>query len=662
MQSKPRTRVSTDQLDALLARLPSWPDKAVGEHLTDEQTLAYFEERLDVTEVSLLDVHLEGCPECAARVAALFEAERFWQSEAGQAQISVFTDRLRKSLAKAAAELRPTQDRPAAENVWIEQASEQPMTSGSAERIPTKAPRRHIGRRSWFDQLISNARTSFRQLLLPAPDPVIVTSEMSRREFAYVSFSGLLAAPFFLSEAASPAGLMGEAIKGIHASHLKTTADEIVDAFFTAGTGELMSFYQLFFPTRLVGIENDDWDNNLAKIEAIQACCREKPELKERKGNWWRLRVLPAAAAAHLLSTVGRDESRELETLILRTHGEALNPNAAPNREVMEILWQNMTAAVIQSVRDWRRLTVSQELINAAAELCARFLAPGRETLPLLCPAVAAWQFLLTYERGLVARGDKTLIPGVRAAMARIRQTRSDRLRWLAELEELYDNRTTYAQMLPQTWENVMRRPYLKRAENMQAADYFVLLRIQMSHIHELLAREAISSPWQSEKERTNDLRTGSFGFLRNYKVTQEDWWSLKRSAENLLFVGGIAHAERRFQEVAPDLGINAPERPKAEELAKKVARVSFRKLQEANVMAEAVKNPRVVGIGRRLYAEAGDNVTEQLVAVQMLGVAVAAQIEGGGSDLPPTEAVRDVVVPLKAYQKALERVKDATG
>jgi len=181
------------------------------------------------------------------------------------------------------------------------------------------------------------------------------------------------------------------------------TPEAILEHFHDAPTGTLMFYYQLFWPIYITG-------QQLEKLEHLKAVCA-----KARKKRWQRVRALPAVAAAHALGSATDEVAEVLRNLIHFT----LDVEHEPNRGVIAIIWQSLTSALIRNHSHWQRLRLDSRFIAQAEAVCHSFLAG--DTL-LLDVATYAWQFLLTYERALLDRGDRETLGAIQLAHQRVAQ------------------------------------------------------------------------------------------------------------------------------------------------------------------------------------------------------------------------------------------------
>jgi hypothetical protein len=312
-------------------------------------------------------------------------------------------------------------------------------------------------------------------------------------------------------------------IKGLTEDRFVCETERILSSFRDAPTGTLMMYYQLFWPIFIA--PEKEIVNRVAELETV---CRAELQTKGKFQRWHRVSVLRAVAAIHALSVVSGEEAAEyFRSLIYTIHQKAHNEEL--QREILEIIWQNMTAALIKDRASWQGFVAGGPIIDEAAAASRLFLATGDDVL--LTVAVAAWQFLLTYERSLVSRHEFAEdLPKVKAAMERIRAEKSKNLSWLAELERIYkiEARNSIDRMLPHTWEVVMGR-HNPKTQLGEASEFFTIMRLQMNYANNLGA-QGKNSIYQT-RERANELGVSAFTFLAKYGFSKEEWKRLRVSS-----------------------------------------------------------------------------------------------------------------------------------
>jgi hypothetical protein len=481
----------------------------------------------------------------------------------------------------------------------------------------------------------------------------------SRRAFC-ARFPGLIAA-LCSWDSAPISGFLSARTQGIRTSHLKTTPEEIAETFFKAPSGELLSYYQLFFPTFLMNVGKSNWDDDLSKIEAIKNCCQARQELKTKSGNWWRLRALPAVAASHVLPYTTSHTANELQQLV----AHVFRTSAADwehEHDAVEIICQNLTASLLQDKCGWNLFSVEPILIQELCTLCIAFITGSDHETKLMGAATAGWQFVLTYERALLSRQDVTSALAVRQMMNQVKQARGERLAWLLQLENLYEEWTRYDCMPPHTSENVIRRPSLSDPKAKRIADYFVMVQLQEAYDNHLRLEGRLKSA-PSDERRILEQEKRIIGFCRNYGLTLDVLNEIERTELALLSPKALAHSKRVLLANDPDFSLEAAERESAVMWRQRISSVSLTKLGELNVVAEAFKDRKWVEQSQKLYKAAGTDTRNRLAAVCLPGAAYAAALTGADTTTAELEQIiQGKIGNCEAYQKGLEHAEEVAN
>lgn len=88
-----KMRITSKQVDRLLADVRALPEEPAGEHLSDDEFTLYAMAMLTPEATSKAEAHLGSCPNCAAETERLLEASRFWESEKGAWHLSELANR-----------------------------------------------------------------------------------------------------------------------------------------------------------------------------------------------------------------------------------------------------------------------------------------------------------------------------------------------------------------------------------------------------------------------------------------------------------------------------------------------------------------------------------------------------------------------------------------
>lgn len=392
-------------------------------------------------------------------------------------------------------------------------------------------------------------------------------------------FGGACAVPALAFDAGDELGELY--LQSIENRILSTRPDEVARAFLEAPTGTLMLFYQIFFPVYVFTEGERGEEGEIEKALRLEGVCNkiidtEKPE------RWHRLRVLKAVGAAHALPYANESELKELCRVIVTTNRRALDheaPEAELHREVLEILWQNLVTTLITK-RGWKHLRVIPEVLREAQDVCCRYLDGTENTSVLIHAAAAAWQFLLTYERSLLSRGEVDSARRVLAIRDEVKRVGGARYLWLDAMERrYYRGRFTRQEMLPQLSETLMGRCH---SSLRYSADFFVLMRLEATRLSEAKPETEYISATRAES-----ARKGSLSFLQNYGVSPEDWEGLRRLGDRLELPSWRetrAYGQRFFADYESMTSQSEFERAEAHAAQFLAREVPFRRLEEVEV------------------------------------------------------------------------------
>ena len=358
-----------------------------------------------------------------------------------------------------------------------------------------------------------------------------------RRQFlvreggGFLGLVGALAAALTYWPSKPSKGLANDVREAFIGDRLRTTDPlKIIDMFYQAQPGSLGVFYQLFFPHFV------RHETALDRTLKLKALCKRELEADEKKpaqeqqyaDRPHRLRALPAVAASHALGLFRGEASEEFRELIAKTHCRAISPDERPNREVLEIIWQNMTAALVRNKNNWEVFSAGPALIEEAEKVCSKFLA---DEPVLLLAAAEAWQFLLTYSRAVECRGDDGELERVRASLDCISSHEGPQLAWFQKFQCFYHTRRTHYDMLPQLTEPAIGRirathNQIRATHNQEEVglvDFLVLMQLQSIHTDHLVMQEGIISPY-STAARAKQIVEKTHTKLLAYDVWPSDW------------------------------------------------------------------------------------------------------------------------------------------
>jgi len=313
------------------------------------------------------------------------------------------------------------------------------------------------------------------------------------------------------------------------------TIDSIVSRVAEANVAALIAMYQFFFP----------FTRDVASIEALKRQSAKAALLEANREHQHRLQGLPAIASVHALGFVDDNEKEYLDDIIVATLSDALDPSKKPNREILEMVWQNALAALIRNDFNWNAINFSAATIRACEEICVRFL---EGEVALFYAAIAAYQFLLTYDRSLRNRRSAAS-PGSRQstqeALSRIEAYSSvAAFEWFYRLSNLYRGQIRRDQMIPQQSEIALALQQFP----IEIADYFLLTRFYGSYVNYEIRSEKIQTPYLSPQRAEFHANTCKLIFGLNRDLTRQHWRQLRdNSQSNFLSLATTRYVDRRL-------------------------------------------------------------------------------------------------------------------
>jgi hypothetical protein len=313
------------------------------------------------------------------------------------------------------------------------------------------------------------------------------------------------------------------------------SVESIVKSVAEADVAALIAKYQFFFP----------FARNVASIAALKRKTAEAALREAYRDHQYRLQALPAIASVHALGSVHDSEIEYLDDIIVGTLSDALDPSKKPNREILEMVWQNALAALIGSDFNWNGINFSASAIRANGEICARFLAGEKA---LFYPAIAAFQFLLTYERSLKNRrsiASPNSTRSVLEAFDRINAySSSATFEWFYRLSNLYQARFTRDEMIPQQSEIALGLAHFPPA----IADYFLMTRFYGSYVNNEIRTGGIQTAYVSPQRAEFHANTCKLIFGLNRDHTRQHWQQLRHNPQlNFLAVATARYVDKRL-------------------------------------------------------------------------------------------------------------------
>jgi len=223
--------------------------------------------------------------------------------------------------------------------------------------------------------------------------------------------------------------------ESIGPKRVATDPSEIVAEFGAAKPANLTVYCQLFWP-----IYRDA--DMLTKLD--RACAAQLASAPAANDKF-QVRLLPTLARIHALGSGGIRERSEHEAFIVSSHYDAResplssNPSGiSKDRDILEFIWRGSTCSLIRNDFAWSTFTVSQAVIVEADTVVRQYIS-GEDIL--FAPAMAAWQFLLTYFCALRERGEKQSVSIWNIIERNSTHGPDERLIWLRTMRELYHGR-----------------------------------------------------------------------------------------------------------------------------------------------------------------------------------------------------------------------------
>jgi hypothetical protein len=462
--------------------------------------------------------------------------------------------------------------------------------------------------RAYFEKLVDEGKRYVRAIrtrTIPSEEASWELT-LNRRQFLNLACKTSIIGPACFTFG-GPAML--EAVDDLRNLPRITTVEGLIREFNDAPSSALMAIYQLF-PTPT---SSDDLPGYL---EDLRRRCDQMIAVGGKVGRWHRLFVLPAAAAAHSLTLFPPSEQPDVERLIVSTAQRALDRNSPfANREVLEILWQNMLASLLQSEYDWRFFEIGSDTLNEARKVCERFLGDDEGDELLIGAGTVAWQFLLTYAHALAERGDTTGLHRVREIQSAIRRNGSRGFIWFSEIEKFLVHRAGYRDMLPQASEmTIGRSRFAAQSDERRFADFLLVLRMQLTYVNHRVA-EGARSDWMRDSNRALDARNISLSFLRNSGVQPKDLNIIRALSAKLPvtphMIRFVEHLFTSYDQAFDESPFERQDALRAKWLAKIVP---FYRITPENVACSVVLNNAALRDASARFLQARDQ-KEQLLA-----------------------------------------------
>ena len=283
-----------------------------------------------------------------------------------------------------------------------------------------------------------------------------------------------------------------ETLRTLGVERVLMSTEQAFQEFTTLKYGAINARYQLFW----------DIGNNLDQLSTLDAISDRKFVSKDEQSRF-RQKMIGKLARIHGISEIGDPKlSNKFEEDISLFAAQQIDPsidNASfgyGRIASLEVLWANVTAAIVRDRYSWH--TIQLDVLARAAINFVRFYQ--REDFPeLVCPAICALQFLLTYDRALRSRSGSSNSHEIHAELAQIEEvSKSTELFWFLQLFEIYASIGSYESSLPQYGELILGNTVFPK----KVRKLVVLSRLES--IHQRRTKARIGSPYVQSSDKPN--------------------------------------------------------------------------------------------------------------------------------------------------------------
>lgn len=316
---------------------------------------------------------------------------------------------------------------------------------------------------------------------------------------------------------------LGDVSATLGPHRLLTECRDIRGRFLAAKTGELMAIYQGFWPLVL-----DDPEF----LHQLERACTEASNANDDH----RRRALPAVASIHSSASLHANLRHHAADLIYSTHDDALNHN--PHREVLEILWQNVTAATIRNELNWTSIAFEQRFFSQGEEVCLRFLAGERA---IFMAAIHAFHAMLAYRLSLRdRRGEDQGVWLDRVIANILERERIGGTGWFERLRQIFDSRTDFEVLLPNLTEVVIGHLNF----DPDIVDYMVAVRLNHYGLTRRIAAGEISSQFMTS---TRAKLPRTLPLITDYGISPQIWSRARSKSQGLMSDQAVRDADSLF-------------------------------------------------------------------------------------------------------------------
>jgi hypothetical protein len=340
--------------------------------------------------------------------------------------------------------------------------------------------------------------------------------DLSRRDFmSALGAAGTIGTVAVVDVATAQLGFTNQPELGqtIGPKRLNAAPLEIINEFGSLRPADLMPIYQLFWRVH----------RSPRAVEELTLLANEAEHTAGYSAWPFRARALPALAHIHALGSSSPLAQRDHEDAVAGIHEHAFDLAAKPDKEVLDLIWRTMTAALIRNKQTWKRFALSDPLLMSAVRLVRAYSSGD---IVLFGAALLAWQFLLTYEVALRNRHGganqhayvKQLISSILA------EARTGRF-WLQGASEAIQNAAGWESIFPQQAEVFMTHSL--GIFDRDATDLFVLMQLKRFSTNFLVLNQTLESPYASVKW-AQTFEDASLNMLNAYGIKPADWQRLR--------------------------------------------------------------------------------------------------------------------------------------
>jgi hypothetical protein len=439
--------------------------------------------------------------------------------------------------------------------------------------------------------------------------------------------------------------VLGDIPKALGSDRLHSDAEAILAQFATAPSGPLMAHYQTFWTFAL---------DKQARRAIAQACAAnlDNPKYASRAH---RVRTLAPVANIHALPWLRGNDHQEASEAVIDAHQDALEFN--PHREVMEILWQNVTAAIVRSKESWNTISLDNRLLGQGVEVCKRFLQ-GEDLL--LHPSVSAFHAICTYRNALVSRRETESARAISGLLEEIFELETTtKSKWFSTLGSILMEQNGFDQALPQQSEIFMGHANFSP----QISSYSILVRLYMAYLCESVAEGKLSSRYE-KNARAQETQKIALSFIGDYGITQRHWMNIRPMAEQFLSALAVGYLDEVFAHYGSRIGSILNERGEGEGARRLASLIPFRRFDE-RVITDAAYGAGAETLASRAFSY-GPGLLGLLKVCEpgiqhLAGPGVKLQIEEVHDLIKQDISRSELNKPLELYEEALQEAISAT-